>query len=87
MPDNEPDELQDAESIHFVGTPTKEPEVDFNQPLWLVEIDYSSNVTHHVVNAPEGTQAVRAAILKAMREGENVFAAEGIRIAHMESLG
>lgn len=90
MQDNDDgnDGLNDEESIHFVGDITSEKqEVDYDSPLWMIEIEYSSTVTFHTVNGANAREALRAALMEAKAAGEFPVTAEGIRIAHMEDLG
>jgi hypothetical protein len=76
----------DPESVAYVNSEPRSEEVDFDEPLWLIEIHYWNTVTQHIVNAATKQEARDAALMKASREGEMVLNAERIYISHVESL-
>lgn len=83
----EDSEIPDPESIHYVVTPNgAEHEIDFERPLFLIEIVYSNNVTQHVVNADSPREARDAALIKAASEGEKVLTAQRYIVAAMEEM-
>lgn len=62
MPENEDiepsDELNDPESIQFIGFGKNfEEEIDFEKPMWLIEVFYTSNVKLYSVNAETKEEA------------------------------
>jgi hypothetical protein len=78
----------DPESINYVVSPNglAHGPVDYDRPLWLIEIEYRSNITQHIVNADSEIEARDAAVIKAAREGEEVLMAESIRVSFLEPL-
>lgn len=83
---SEDDELNDSESIHFVGERKSDVRLNFDEPMWLVEIYYSTTVTHHVVNAADEVAGLHGAIQKAEAEGENPIQAERFEISQLSNV-
>lgn len=76
--------LDDAEITGFVGELRSAREVDFDRPLYLVEIYYSGNVTQHIVNAESEEEAHEGALAQAMQNGEPILKAMSIGVARIE---
>lgn len=87
MVDSEELENPGPESINFVVAPDRtEHVVDFEKPLYLIEIEYSNNITQHIVNADSAEEARDAALVKAASEGEKVLTASRYVVTFLEQL-
>jgi hypothetical protein len=85
--ENEPNELGDSESIHFVGSERKpDVPIDFTKRVWMVEFRYGSNVTFHAVNGENEKEALTSAMEDAHLKGERIILAESITISQLVHL-
>ena len=81
-------DYSDPESIGFVGHPSSPPEfvIDFDKPIWQVDMYFGRDVAMFAVNAANEKEAVANAVARAKQTGLKPITVEQITVTKLEEL-